>query len=194
MQSDPQQLVSLSVSEFLQRLASETPTPGGGAAAGVSGALAAALGCMVCALTIGRPKFAAVEPRVRELHTSLDRSRRMLEELIDEDAAAYGELSAAFKLPKDDASRGERVRAAAEVAASVPLQTGAIARAVMDSLCDLREIGNPNLRSDVEAGIHMAHAAMHAAAENVRANLSFVTPEAATRLGSTLDQLLASSA
>lgn len=190
MNPESRTLVGMTLAEFLEKLSSSSPTPGGGAAAGVSGALAAALGCMVCALTIGRRKFAEVEPRVRELQTSLDRSRCLLEELIDEDAAAYEALSAAFKLSKDDATRGERIQAAAQLAASVPLQTAAIARVAMEALCELREIGNPNLRSDVEAGIHLAHAAMHSAAENVRANLPFVTPDDAARLGGELERLL----
>lgn len=190
MANADESLLELTMEAFFDRLASSAPTPGGGAAAGVSAALGAALGCMVCALTVGRPKFAAVETRVRELGQELDAARQMAERLIDEDAAAYGELSAAFKLPKDDPSRAERVRAAASVAAAVPLEIVAIAHATRELLVRLREIGNPNLASDIEAGYHFCHAAMHAAAENVRANLPFVDEQNAARLRRELDGLL----
>ena len=60
---------------------------------------------MVCRLTLGKPRFAAIEGEITEVLARLERCRGMLEQLIDEDAAAYGELSAAFKLPKSDAAR-----------------------------------------------------------------------------------------
>jgi len=81
-------LLQLSLAEFLDRLASDTPTPGGGSVAALTGALAASLGKMVCAFTLGRPKFAAVEPEVRVLSDRLTRAGSMLRALVDEDAAA----------------------------------------------------------------------------------------------------------
>jgi formiminotetrahydrofolate cyclodeaminase len=184
-------LLNIPVSDFLERLASDAPVPGGGSVAALAGALAAALGRMVCALTAGKPKFADVTPQIEPLAARLTRSELMLKRLIDEDAAAYSELSAAFKIEKSDPGRKAKIAAAAEIAAAVPLETAAISRQVLGNLRRLESIGNPNLRSDVEAALHMARAAMLAAAANVRVNLSLLPAEQAQTVTATLENLLA---
>jgi len=186
-----QSLANLSLKDFLARLGSAAPTPGGGSVAALTGALAASLGQMACALTVGKPKFAQVEPQVRELATRLQRAADMLRQLIDEDAAAYTELNAAFKIDKSEPARKQRLGQAAVLAAEVPLETAAISREVLGDLERLAPIANPNLRSDVEAATHLARAAMHAAAANVRVNLPLIAPEAAERINGELEQLLA---
>ena len=185
-----QSLADLSLNDFLARLASAAPTPGGGSVAALTGALAAGLGHMACALTVGKPKFADVEPQVRELATRLQRAADMLRQLIDEDAAAYAELNAAFKLDKSEPTRKRRLGQAAVLAAGVPLETAPISRKVLGDLERLAPIANPNLRSDVEAAKHLARAAMHAAAANVRVNLPFMAAEAAEQIEAELEQLL----
>lgn len=184
-------LAEMSIHEFLERLASEAPTPGGGAVAALAGAQAGSLGRMVCALTVGKQKFAEVEPQVSQIASRLNRATLMLERLIDEDAAAYAELSAAFKIERADPDRKARIAQAAGVAAAVPLETVAVSRQVLGDLRRLEPIGNPNLRSDVEAGIHLAQAAMHAAAANVRVNLPLLADDSARSVGEELDRLLA---
>lgn len=183
-------LAQLPVVEFLDRLASSAPTPGGGSAAALGGAVAAALGRMVCALTLGKAKFAAVEEQVRDLAARLEKALAMFQRLMDEDAAAYGELSAAFKLPKDDPSRAPRVAQAAAVAAAVPLQIAALARKTYADLKQLETLGNPNLHSDVVAGLHFAEASLRAAAANVRVNLPFLPPPEAQRMEKELNWLV----
>lgn len=175
-------LVDLPIREFLDRLAAKTPTPGGGSVAALTGALAAGLGCMVAGYTVGKQKFAAVEDEVRALTERLTKAGDLLRRLIDEDAAAYDVLSAAFKLDKAEPDRPERVQQAARLAASVPLETATLCAAVRADVQRLRKIGNPMLRSDAEAALHLAEAAWHAAAANVRANLPLLPPEEATEL------------
>ena len=106
-------LIRLTVAQFLDRLASERPTPGGGSVAALTGALAASLGGMVCGFTLGRKKFAKVEPAVREIAGHLERAEKLLRAMVDEDAAAYEALSAAFKLDRSDAGRANAIRKAA---------------------------------------------------------------------------------
>jgi formiminotetrahydrofolate cyclodeaminase len=178
------------IDTFLERLASADPTPGGGSVAALSGALAAALGQMAAALTVGKPKFAAVEEPVRATAARLARAGQMLRRLMDEDAAAYAEVHAAFQMDKADPQRSERVRQAATLAAEVPLETATIAYRVQQELIALREIANPNLKADMTAGVHLARAATHAAAANVRANLPLVDPAAAAELEQQLEPLL----
>jgi formiminotetrahydrofolate cyclodeaminase len=181
---------TMPIGGFLDRLASDCPTPGGGSVAALTGALAASLGHMTCALTIGKPKFADVEGRVRQIAGRLERVDRMFRRLMDEDAAAYRELSTAFKLEKADPLRRARIQQAAGLAASVPFATVAAAHQMLQDLETLASIGNPNLKSDIEAATHLTHAAMHAAAANVRANLPFMDAEEARQIGGDLATLL----
>ena len=85
---------------FIDKLASADPTPGGGGACAYCGALAAALGSMVGNLTVGKPKYAQVEERVKETLGELEALRVRLLELIDEDARAFAPLAAAYGMPR----------------------------------------------------------------------------------------------
>lgn len=171
MHTDGGSLLELTVTQLLDRLGSDSPTPGGGAAAALAGALAAGLGRMVCALTVGRSKFAAVAPEVRAIDARLANLDAALRRLVDEDAAAYGRLSEAFKLPKTDPQRSAQIQAAARIAAAVPLEVCGLAKAVQRQIERLAQIGNPNLAADVQSGLALATASAQSAAANVRANL-----------------------
>jgi formiminotetrahydrofolate cyclodeaminase len=179
-------LADLSIAQFLDRVGSKTPTPGGGSAAALAGALAAALGQMVCAYTIGKPKFTGVEPRVREIADQFARARALFQGLVEEDAAAYGELDVAFHIDKSDSARAEKVAAAAAVAASVPLETAALAAKVEAAGQELRRIGNPLMRADIEASLALAQAARRAAIANVEANLNLLSLPDAERIRAVL--------
>ena len=74
---------------FAELVAEGTPTPGGGSVAAHSGMLAAALGRMVCNITIGKPKYAAVEDRLKQINAELEQLGARLRELIVEDAASF---------------------------------------------------------------------------------------------------------
>src|SRR3989475_990930 len=97
---------------WLDELASGAPVPGGGSAAALAGALAGALVAMVARLTVGRKTYAAVERRAAEILIEADTLRSELRRLVDDDAAAYAKVSAAYGIPKDDASRGRAIDAA----------------------------------------------------------------------------------
>lgn len=179
----------LSINEFLHRLASAAPTPGGGSVAALTGSLATGLGRMACALTIDKPKFSAVKEQVGETAQRLERAGQMLNRLMDEAAAAYDELRTAFKLDKSNPERSRRIRQAATLAAEVPLETAALAQRVLRDLEGLAMVANPNLKSDLEAGQYLARAAVQAAAANVRANLALMDKQAADEVARQLNQL-----
>lgn len=179
-------MIDLPVQTFLQRLGSDAPAPGGGAAAALCGALAASLGSMVCAFTIGRPKFAAVETETKELAAHFQRAQQAFARWVDEDAAAYAALSAARKRPKDDVGRAADVAAAAGLAAVVPLEIASLANRLTADFARLATIGNPMLGSDIEAGAHMARASRDAALANVRANLPYLDQDWRSRMESEL--------
>jgi formiminotetrahydrofolate cyclodeaminase len=141
---------------------------------------------MVAGYTLGRPRFAAVESRVRELAHRLQRAAALLQRLVDEDAAAYDVLNAALKLDRADAQRPDRVRRAAALAAQVPLETAAVSSKVLADAAELARIGNPNLASDAAAAGHLARAAIAAASANVRANLPLLAPDDAATFAAQL--------
>ena len=163
------------VQSFLDDLASKAPTPGGGGGAALCGALASALSSMVCNLTAGRKRFAAVDDEMKMVLEKTEKIRHRFTELIDEDDKAFSELMTAFKLPKDTddekKARSEEIQAATKKAALVPLE-------MMHHCCDLIPLamatavkGNPNVISDAGVSALLAGAAAQAAALNVHINL-----------------------
>lgn len=160
--------------EFITRLAAGTATPGGGAAAAYSGAMAAALVGMVARLTIGKKKYADVEAEMVAVLESADKLRAEVVAAIEEDSAAFAEVMAAFKLPKgsaeEQAARAEAVEQAYFHAAEVPLRVARAAVATLGLTAIVAAKGNVNALSDSGAAAHLAHAALQAATLNVRAN------------------------
>jgi len=161
---------------FLDDLASKAPAPGGGGASALTGALAAALGSMVCNLTVGRKKFAGVEDEMKMVLEKTEKIRNRFTELIDEDEEAFTGLMNGFKMPKESelekTLRSEKIQSATKKAALVPLE-------MMHHCCDLIPLamaaavkGNPNVLSDAGVSALLAGAAAQAAALNVHINLS----------------------
>jgi formiminotetrahydrofolate cyclodeaminase len=166
----------LTVGAFLDRLASSSPTPGGGAAAALTGAIGAALVAMVCNLTIGRPRYAAVESTMQAALAASERARSRLLDLAREDEVAYGAVDAAYRLPRaDDAERAARsaaIQAALQGALAPPLETARVCREVLGLALQAAAHGNVNLVSDAGVAAVAAEAGVRAAILNVRVNLS----------------------
>ena len=95
-----------SIEKFLDDLAGGNPTPGGGSAAAIMGAMGAALVSMVCNVTIGKKGYEAVEPEMKAVRDESERVRRRLTAMVAEDIAAFDSIMAAYKLPK--ATDGEK--------------------------------------------------------------------------------------
>lgn len=171
------------LSAFLESLGSSAPAPGGGAASALAGALAAALAEMVTQLTTGRPKYVAVDERVREVITQLHMARTRLVQLMEDDERAFQTVSAAYKLPKtsdeERSSREEAVQRALGAAMQPPL-------AVMSTSCDvlalteeIARIGNGTVVSDAGCAAILGEAAVRSAALNVLANVVLLHDQAA---------------
>ena len=171
------------VGAWLDELGSAAPTPGGGAVAALSTATAAALVEMVGNLTIGRAAYAEHEPQVTAVRDEARSLRRRALEQADEDAAAFGALMAAYRLPRgtDDQNNTRRaaVQQATQKAAAVPLDVAATAAAVINLASQLPGRSNPNVLSDVGVAAVTAAAAIEAAAVNVDVNLATLTDPAA---------------
>ncbi len=160
---------------FVSALAAETPTPGGGSASALAGALAAALGEMVCRLTLRRASYATHHKTLEESQARLSDLRSRLLENVDRDAQSYEAVLATSKLPKStEAERSRRTQAieeASKTAATVPLETAELAAETTRVVEGLRGITIPQATSDVAVALHLATAAERGAIENVRANL-----------------------
>jgi glutamate formiminotransferase/formiminotetrahydrofolate cyclodeaminase len=161
--------------DFLDELAADSPTPGGGSAAAYSGAAAAALVAMVARVTIGKKKYAAVEKQMQSVVESAEALRASLTAAVKEDAAAFEAVMAAFRLPKEKAeqeqARLDAIQTAILNAARVPLQVARQLVEVMKLTEVVVEHGNLNAITDGGTGAELARAAFNGASMNIRINL-----------------------
>jgi methenyltetrahydrofolate cyclohydrolase len=171
-------LVDKPVTEFLDELASGAPAPGGGSVAALSGALGAALVSMVCNLTIGRKKYADVEPEVKKVLGQAEALRGDLTGFLDEDVAVFNVVAAAMKMPRDTeeqkAARQEALQAALKNATAVPMKVARASAAVMDLCEPMANMGNANAVSDAGVAVLAAEAGLRSAALNVLINLGWI--------------------
>lgn len=163
-----------SVALFLDELASKQPTPGGGSAAAVMGAQAAALVAMVCNLTIGKAKYVEVEAEMQALLQQAEALRTTLTGMIKADVDVFDKLMACYALPKlsDDekAHRLEQIQWVLREATEVPLQCAkACAQAITLSRI-AAEKGSLAVISDAGVAVMAAHAGLKSAALNVYIN------------------------
>jgi formiminotetrahydrofolate cyclodeaminase len=192
--SDPDSFLDLPVRGFLDRLAARTPTPGGGGAAAVTGAMAAGLVAMAARFSAKRL------PEAGDLADQADKLRLMAAQLADMDARAYAAVLEAFRLPAQAGQPGEagqrreaqpreaqpreaRRREALLGAALVPLEIAGIGARVAALAVRVAEGGNPNLRGDAVTGALLAAASARSAASLVDINvrLGGLDPELSQR-------------
>lgn len=177
-----ERLASMTVERFLEILGSDAPTPGGGAAGAISGAVGAALIAMVGRLTVGKPGFEDVDDRMRALIEKADAARLAFLDLADRDAHAFDEVMAAFKLSKetdeDKAARSAAILAGYEHAASVPLEIAYAAVDLMELAEDATSTGNAQAASDGVSGAAHLYCATICAIANVEINAASLKDEA----------------
>ena len=160
---------------FVSAVAAPTATPGGGSVSALGGALAAALGEMVCGLSLNRKSLEAHHTKLKELQNRLASLRQRLLDNIDRDAQSYVAVMAAFKLPKttetEKAGRDQAIEEASKNATSVPLETVELSAEVANIISSLRDITIPIAAPDLAVALDLAGTAQRGAIQNVRANL-----------------------
>ena len=180
-------LTDMTLTNFANETARESPAPGGGSVSAYIGALGAALGTMVANLSSHKPGW---DDRCAEFSNHAENGMAIEQELlhlVDEDTEAFNKIMAAFGMPKaseeDKRLRAEAIEKATLFAAQVPLQTMKAAMKVF-SLCKaMVETGNPNSVSDAGVGALAARAAVLGAGLNVKINAaSLVDKETANSL------------
>jgi formiminotetrahydrofolate cyclodeaminase len=160
----------LTLQQFLAATAAKQPTPGGGAVAGACGALAAALGHMVVAYSIGKKQLVQHQTLLTNASSRLLNAQAMLMELANEDAQAYAMVNQLSKLPEGDARR-EQLAEATLAAAQIPLALAACCLDVLRLLSTLCGTTNAYLRSDLAIAAVLADATVKCSRWNVVVNL-----------------------
>lgn len=192
----PASFSSQSLAHFTECLASKAPVPGGGGAAGLSGALGASLGQMVVNLTLGKKKYAAYEAELLTLGIFFEQARADFLALAAEDEAVFLPLSAAYKLPSDTEKarlkKQEALEPLLEAAARTPLRLMQLAKESAKALRRLVPVASRLAISDAAAGASLIEAAAAASSMNVIINANSLQNRALSNaLLSEADQLLA---
>lgn len=171
-----------SIQQFLDELASKAPTPGGGSAAAIMGAMGAALVSMVCNLTMGKKNYEAVEDDMKEVLERAENLRERLTDMIRADVEAFDRVMAAYGLPKDSdeqrQARSQAIQEALKTATDVPLQCARASAEVVELSRAVAEKGNRNVVSDAGVAVVAGYAALRSAALNVHVNTAAIKDEA----------------
>jgi len=174
-------LIDKKVGNFLDELASNSPTPGGGSVAALAGALGAALISMVANLTMGKKKYEGVEEDVKKIMSSSEKLRYELSQLVEEDVKVFNNFMATYKMPKETEDekriRAEKIQASLIEAAKVPLKVVYKCLDIMILSKEVAEKGNVNVVSDAGVAVLMAEAAIDSAILNVKINLRMIKDE-----------------
>lgn len=161
-------------SDFLDDLAAGTPAPGGGSAAAHTAAAGAALVTMVGRLTVGKKKYAGVQNQMQEMVEKAERLRAELVAAVQRDAAAFEDVMAAMKMPKEtpdqEQLRSVALERATLTAARIPLDTARKAVAVMELALEAVTYGNTNAITDGGTAAALARAGLSGAGLNVHIN------------------------
>ena len=188
-------LIDKKVSNFLDELASNSSTPGGGSAAALAGALGAALISMVGNLTVGKKKYEDVEEDIKKIISSSEKLRYELSQLIEDDVKVFNNFMATYKMPKETEDektiRAEKIQESLIKAAKVPLKVAYKCLDILSLSKEVAEKGNINVVSDAGVAALMAEAALESAILNVKINLKMIKNEKArTELSSSIKEIL----
>ncbi len=175
-------LIDHTVNDFIQVLASDAPAPGGGSAAALMGAVGASLAAMVAGLTAGKEKYREFEAQTQALQASGSRLQKRFLELIDQDTAAFNEVSAAYKLPKatDDekAVRRDAIELALQNATKTPFAMMETAAECLQLVAGAVGKTNASATSDLGVAAYSLRAAVHGAWLNVLINIGGIKDDA----------------
>ena len=176
---------------FLDALASRAPTPGGGGASALAGALGAALCTMVGNYTVGKKKYAAVEEDVKALMARAEDIRGRLLAQVDADAAAFEPLSRAYAIPKDDPDREKVMEQCLRDAAAAPMEILRLSCEAIDLHREMLDKGSVMMLSDVGTGAVLCWGALYGAWLNVKVNTKSMADRAyAGAMNAEADQLV----
>ena len=168
------QLTDMTLRDFADETASESPAPGGGSVSAYLGALGISLGTMVANLSSHKRGW---DERWEEFSNWAEQGEKIKNELVrltDEDTAAFNKIMQAFALPKSTeqelAERKKAIQEATKYAMEIPFRVMELALESMSVIKAMTEIGNPNSVTDAAVGMLCARTAVRGAYLNVRIN------------------------
>lgn len=171
-------LTSLTVTELLAAFRASDPTPGGGSAAALAGAVGASLLAMVAGLPKPKAQSEDAVSALRAAGTTCAALARELESLIDRDTDAYDGVVDAFRLPKstdtEKSARTAAIQDALKAATDAPLDVMRGCARALSLVTTVGEMGNPNAWSDVQVARGMLSAGLRGAQQNVQTNLESI--------------------
>jgi len=177
--------------ELIGVLSSKAAVPGGGAASALVGEVGIALGSMVGNLTVGKKKYADVEEDVILLIEKAAEIQKKLQDLVDEDVAAFEPLSKAYSIPKDEPGRAEIMEEALRIAAATPLEIMRASARAIELQGEFANKGSVLAVSDAGVGALCCKAALQGAGLNVFINTKMMADrEYAAAVESEADALL----
>lgn len=173
-------LIDLSVTEFKNMVASNSPAPGGGSVSALASTLGTSLLTMVGGLTISKKKFRSLDENIQNKFSHLQSEfNTILEELmllIDKDTEAFNLIMNAYQLPKisDDEKdyRNQKIQEGTIEAIKVPFRVVELSYQVLENVDYIIEYGNKNTLSDIGVSVLMLYAGLEGAILNVKINLS----------------------
>ncbi len=168
-------LNNLTVRQFVDELSTDSPAPGGGSAAALSGSIAAGLVAMVANLTVGKKGYESVFDEMKNISISAQKLKDELLLLVDEDTNAFNKLMEAIRLPKKSEEeinkRNKLIEETTLYASEVPLRTMEKSFEVLSLAKIVSEKGNKNSNSDAGVAILLSRSAIKGGAMNVEINL-----------------------
>lgn len=175
-------LIDLTLSAYLEMLSSDEPAPGGGSASALLGAQGAGLASMVCALTIGKKKYAEHEALCREVMEKTLRLKDQLMELIDRDTESFNEVTAVFAMPRETDqekdARKQAMQAALKTCTETPYEIMERAAEALRLVRTLVGKSNQSAGSDLGVAALNLKGCLQGAWLNVLINLSGITDQA----------------
>lgn len=178
--------------DFLKKLASSAPTPGGGGASALIGSIGCCLGLMVANLTTGKKKYAQYQEKIEEYIEKLTALNEILLADIDKDAEAFKPLAAAYSMDKSTPGYDDIMEKATLDAAVAPLEIARDIYELVPVLEDLSYMGSKLAISDVAVGAAAVMAALRGVVMNVYINTgSLRDREKASILDAEADRLVA---
>lgn len=171
----------MTIQVFLDELAGKASTPGGGAAAAISGAMGAALISMVANFTIGKKGYEGVEAESKDILDKSEKLRLELTEAINDDVRVFNRVMASYGMPKETdeekAARSAEIQAALKEATDVPLECAKLCREVINLSQPIADKGNNNVISDAGVAVLAGYAGLRSAALNVYINIGGIKDE-----------------
>lgn len=179
--AEKQELLSMNLREFSNELSTDSPAPGGGSVAALSGALGSALSSMVANLTYGKKEYRKANRRMKNLALQAQVLKDEFIDLIEKDAEAFNNVMSAMRLKKkteeEKKKRDEAIEEATKKATLVPLEIMKKSERILDLAAVAEKKGNQNSVSDAGVAAIMADAACEGGYLNVIINLGNIKDE-----------------